>query len=103
MGCHVTAVQDVTEQSVEGLHKDRVAYYSKNLIKLDSMQKRFTRMVSGLKGSSYNERLDRLGLFSVKQSGDLTEGFKIMRSKDKVNGHSLFPQGRLIQNQKAWL
>ena len=46
------------------------------------MQKRFTRMLPGLDGLSYKERLDRLGLFSLecrRLRGDLIEVYKIMR------------------------
>ena len=38
--------------------------YRKDSIKLERVQKRFTRMLPGLDGLSYKERLDRLGLFS---------------------------------------
>ena len=33
---------------------------------VENVQKRFTRMVSGLKGSTYKERLQELGLLSLK-------------------------------------
>lgn len=54
-------------------------------------------MSPGLAGLSYRERLDRLGLCSLESSrlrGDLVEVYKIMTGTDKVNAHSLFPQGR---------
>ena len=39
-------------------------YYRKDIIKLERVQKRFTRMLPGHDGLSYKERLDRLqGLF----------------------------------------
>jgi len=62
------------------------SYYRKDIIKLERVQKRFTRMLSGLDGLSYKERLDRLGLFSVELRrfrGDLIEVYKIMRGIDK--------------------
>ena len=40
--------------------------YWKDAIKLERMQKGFTRMLPGLKGLSYRERLDKLGLFSLE-------------------------------------
>ena len=41
-------------------------YYRKDIIKLERVQKRFTRMLPGLDGLSYKETLDRLGLFSLE-------------------------------------
>ena len=37
-------------------------YYRKGIIKLERVQKTFTRMLPGLDGLSYKERLDGLGL-----------------------------------------
>jgi len=62
-------------------------YYRKDIIKLERVQKRFTRMLPGLVGLSYKERLDRLGLFSLERRrfwGDLIEVYKITRGIDKV-------------------
>ena len=41
-------------------------YYRKDIIKLERVQKRFTRMLPGLDGLGYEERLDGLGLFSLE-------------------------------------
>ena len=60
-------------------------YYRKDIIKLQRVQKRFTRMLPGLDG--LKERLDRLGLFSLERRrlrGDLIEVFKIMRGIDQL-------------------
>jgi len=60
------------------------------------VQKIFTRMLPGLDGLSYKERLDRLGLFSLEHRrlrGDLIEVYKIMRGIDKVDSQHLFPKG----------
>eukprot|EP00061_Rhincodon_typus_P009304 g32711.t1 len=40
--------------------------YRKDIIKLERLQKRFTRMLPGMEGLSYNVRLDRLGLLSLE-------------------------------------
>ena len=51
-------------------------------------------MLPGLDGSSYKERLDRLGLFSLKRRrlrGDLIEVYKIISGIDKVDSQYLFP------------
>eukprot|EP00061_Rhincodon_typus_P010647 g35113.t1 len=52
-------------------------------------------MLPGLEGLSYNDRLDRLGCFSLelrKLKGDHIEVYNIMRGIDKVNSKGLFPK-----------
>eukprot|EP00061_Rhincodon_typus_P014780 g42064.t1 len=69
----------------------------KDIIKLEWGQKRFTRVLPGMEGLSYKERLDRLRPFLLERRRlrcDLLEIYKIMRSTDKVNGQSLFPKLR---------
>ena len=72
-------------------------YYRKDIIKLERVQKRFTRMLQGLDGLSYKERLDRLGLFSLERRrlrGDLIEVYKIMRGIDQLDSQYFSPKGR---------
>eukprot|EP00061_Rhincodon_typus_P014884 g42244.t1 len=60
---------------------------------MEKIQKRFTRMLLGMEGLSYKERLDKLGLWSLESRrlrGDLIEVYKIMTGIDKVNGRCLF-------------
>eukprot|EP00061_Rhincodon_typus_P015703 g43524.t1 len=55
--------------------------YRKDFIKLERVQKKFDRMLLGMEGLIYKERLDRLGLFSLEHRrlrGDLIEVYKIM-------------------------
>eukprot|EP00061_Rhincodon_typus_P007330 g28923.t1 len=71
--------------------------YRKNIIKLERVQETFSRMLPGLEGLSYKERLDRLGLSSLEHKrfrGDLIEVYKIMRDIDKANSKGLFPRWR---------
>ena len=65
------------------------------IIKLERVQKRFTRMLLGLDGLSYKERLDRLGLFSLERRrlrNDLIEVYKMMRGTDQLDSQYLFPK-----------
>ena len=52
----------------------------KDVEALDRVQKRFTRMLPGMEGISYEERLNKLGLFSLerwKLRDDLIEVYKV--------------------------
>ena len=54
-------------------------HYRKDVVALDRVQWRFTRMLPGMEHLSYEERLDRLGLFSLEQRrlrGELIEVYK---------------------------
>ena len=62
---------------------------------MERVQKRFTRMLPGMEGISYEERLEKLGLFSLERRrlrGDLIEVYKIMRGMDRVDSQKLFPR-----------
>eukprot|EP00061_Rhincodon_typus_P002140 g16716.t1 len=70
-------------------------YYRKDIIKLERVQKRFTRMLLAVMGLKYKNRLEKLGLFSLEHRrlrGDLIVVYKIMRGIDKVNDKGLFPR-----------
>ena len=52
-------------------------------------------MLSGLEDINYEERLDKLGLFSLERRrlrGDLVEVYKIMSGMDRVDSQMLFPR-----------
>ena len=68
-------------------------HYQKDVEALGRVQKRFTRMLPGMEGISYDERLEKLGLFSPERrrlKGDLIEVYKIMRGMDRVDSQKLF-------------
>ena len=53
------------------------------------------QQLPGLEGISYEERLDKLGLFTLEQwrlRGDLMEVYKIMSGIDRVDSEMLFPR-----------
>jgi len=45
-------------------------HYRKDVDALERVQKRFTRMLPGLEDMDYEERLNKLGLFSLERRKD---------------------------------
>ncbi|XP_059510326.1 adenylate kinase 2, mitochondrial isoform X1 [Stegostoma tigrinum] len=73
-------------------------YYRKDVEALERVQRRFTRMLPGLEGLSYEERLTELGLFSLerrRKRGDLIKVYKIMRGMGRVDSQRPFPRAGL--------
>ena len=55
---------------------------------LEGVQRKATRMISSLRNVSYEERLKRLGMFSLRHKrlrGDMIEVFKMIHRIDKVD------------------
>jgi len=70
-------------------------HYKKDVEALERVQRRFTRMLPGMEGRSYEERLRDLRLFSLERRrlrGDLIEAYKMIRGLDRVDSDSLFPR-----------
>ena len=65
-------------------------HYQKDVETLERVQKRFTKMLPGMEGISSEERLEKLGLFSLERRR-LIEVY-IMRGMDRVDSQKLFPQ-----------
>jgi len=66
---------------------------------LERVWKRFTGMVPGMRNFSYEDTLERLGLFSLERrriSRDLLEMFKIMSRRDRVE---TVPTHKRIENE----
>ena len=70
-------------------------YLRKDILALEGVQRRFTRLIPGLRGGlAYEERLSRLGLYSLefrRMRGDLMETYKIMKGIGKIEAGKLFP------------
>ena len=68
---------------------------------MEGVQRRFTRLIPGMSGLSYKERLSRLGLYSLKfrrVRGDLTETYKILTVKQGRFRKNV-PNSGGVQNQ----
>ena len=68
-------------------------FYQKDQNKLESVQRRATKLVPGFRGLQYEERLKRLDMFSLKDRrirGDLIETFKILKNIDNLNYDNFF-------------
>ena len=70
-------------------------HYQKDVEALERVRKRFTRMLPGMEGINYEERLEKLDLFLLERRrlrGDLIEVYRIMRGMDRVDSQKLFPR-----------
>jgi len=68
-------------------------YLQKDINCLESVQRRATKMVRGLRDVPHDGRLRALGLYSLQQRrlrGDLIEVFKIMTDREKDKRMSVF-------------
>ena len=60
---------------------------------LEGVKRKATKMIPSLRNLSYEERLKRLGMFSLRcrrLKGDMIEVFKIIHGRDKLNLWKLF-------------
>ena len=68
-------------------------YLRKEILTLEEVQRRLTRLIPELRGLAYEERLRRLGLYSLefrRMRGDLIETYKIMKGTNKMEAGKLF-------------
>ncbi|XP_059822785.1 uncharacterized protein LOC132392642 [Hypanus sabinus] len=66
----------------------------KDILAIEGVQRRFTRLIPGMAGLSYVERLERLGLYTLefrRIRGDLIETYKIIKGLDTLEAGSTFP------------
>lgn len=68
-------------------------HYSKDIDKIEKVQRRATRMIDGLKGMTYEERLACLKLTTLetrRARADLIEVYKIINGLDRIQIENLF-------------
>ena len=71
----------------------------KDIIKLEKVQKGFTKMIEGCKGKSYEQRLDKLGITSLEDRhyrADMIQVFKILN-----DGKNIYPIDFLELSDRA--
>jgi hypothetical protein len=68
-------------------------YYRKDIISLENVQRRATKMVSGFRNLSYEQRLQRLKIMTLEERrvhGDLIETYKIVTKKENIDPNQFF-------------
>uniref|UniRef100_A0A4W3J4I1 Reverse transcriptase domain-containing protein n=1 Tax=Callorhinchus milii TaxID=7868 RepID=A0A4W3J4I1_CALMI len=94
--------REVLLQVYKALVRPHLEYYvqfwspclRKDILALEGVQHRFTRLVPGIRGLTHEDRLNKLGLYSLEYRrirGDLTETYKILMGLDRVDSVRLFP------------
>ena len=80
-------------------------HYQKDINTLEAVQKRATRMVTGLQETCYETRLKELGLTTLETRrlrADMLEVFKIMQGFERIDADSLFERSTQITRGHKW-
>ena len=80
-------------------------HYQKDINTLEAVQKRATRMVTGLQETCYESRLKELGLTTLETRrirADMLEVFKIMKGIERINADDLFEMSTQSTRGHKW-
>ena len=80
-------------------------HYIKDINKLESVQRRATKLIPSMHNLSYEERLKRLDMFPLRDRrtrGDLIETFKILKKIDKIDHENLFEMSHTITRNNGF-
>jgi len=70
-------------------------YYKKDKELLENVQRRFTKMIKGMKGKSYEERLQKLNLWSLEERRNYSQKYQLCKA---VTGLATFSTLSCIHN-----
>jgi len=74
-------------------------YLKKDIKKLEKVQKRFTKIIDGCKGKTYDQRLKKLGITSLSDRhnrADMIQVFRVLNDQ-----HEVFPEKFLELSERA--
>ncbi len=70
--------------------------YVADIKKIESVQRRATKLIPGYENKTYKERLEKLNLYSMvyrRKRGDMIQVYKIMNNIDRVDANKFFTLG----------
>ena len=79
-------------------------WLQKDIDVLEKVQRRATKMVSGMKKLSYEQRLKRLNLTTLetrRKRGDLIETFKLLKKKENIDYEHFFQMDQNSHNLRG--
>jgi len=74
-------------------------YLRKDVMKLEKVQKRFSKLIDGCKGKTYDQRLKKLGITSLEDRhnrADMIQVFRVLNDQ-----HEIFPEKFLELSDRA--
>lgn len=97
MGHHFTTVQDVGKVMLGIVCTTCSLCYREGAIKLESVQKRFRKLLSELESLKYKDRSGSFSLVHKRLRSNLVEVYKIMRCIGMLYCHSFLPRQKRLK------